>query len=78
MGTDRIHIYDTTLPDGEQSPGASMNTEEKVTIRVRAGISTRRGAHSDIIVASAKAYTNAHNRLLVAEKREVADEVQGR
>lgn len=29
---DRICIFDTTLRDGEQSPGASMNTGEKVRI----------------------------------------------
>ena len=29
---DRIYIFDTTLRDGEQSPGASMNTEEKIII----------------------------------------------
>lgn len=28
----RIKIFDTTLRDGEQSPGASMNTEEKLTL----------------------------------------------
>jgi 2-isopropylmalate synthase len=28
----RIYIFDTTLRDGEQSPGASMNTEEKLII----------------------------------------------
>lgn len=28
----KIHIFDTTLRDGEQSPGASMNTEEKLVI----------------------------------------------
>src|SRR6478752_7781296 len=27
-----IRIFDTTLRDGEQSPGASMNVEEKVAI----------------------------------------------
>ncbi|SVC22833.1 uncharacterized protein METZ01_LOCUS275687, partial [marine metagenome] len=30
--TDKIYIFDTTLRDGEQSPGASMNLEEKVQI----------------------------------------------
>ena len=27
-----IRIFDTTLRDGEQSPGGSMNTEEKLKI----------------------------------------------
>ena len=30
--SDRVVIFDTTLRDGEQSPGASMNREEKVRI----------------------------------------------
>lgn len=30
--SDRLIIFDTTLRDGEQSPGASMNKEEKVRI----------------------------------------------
>ncbi len=30
--TARIHIFDTTLRDGEQSPGASLNMEEKLEI----------------------------------------------
>ena len=34
MNTDRVIIFDTTLRDGEQSPGASMNLEEKVKIAV--------------------------------------------
>ena len=38
-------------------------------------IFTGRGAHSDIIVASAKAYTNALNRLLISERREVEGEL---
>src|SRR6185295_17317666 len=28
----RIFIFDTTLRDGEQSPGASLNVEEKIEI----------------------------------------------
>jgi 2-isopropylmalate synthase len=50
----------------------------EVTIRVTAAdgrVFTGRGAHSDIIVASAKAYTNALNRLLVAERRDVEEEL---
>ncbi len=30
--TGRIYIFDTTLRDGEQSPGASMNIEEKLML----------------------------------------------
>ena len=32
MNENKIIIFDTTLRDGEQSPGASMNTEEKIRI----------------------------------------------
>ena len=28
--SDRVYIFDTTLRDGEQSPGCSMNFEEKL------------------------------------------------
>ncbi len=30
--TNQVHIFDTTLRDGEQSPGISLNTQEKVEI----------------------------------------------
>ena len=33
--TDRVKIFDTTLRDGEQSPGASMNTNEKLRLAVQ-------------------------------------------
>ncbi|MDH5203859.1 MAG: 2-isopropylmalate synthase, partial [Nitrospirota bacterium] len=36
-----IKIFDTTLRDGEQSPGASMNVEEKIRVAkqlVRLGV----------------------------------------
>jgi 2-isopropylmalate synthase len=42
MAIDTVRIFDTTLRDGEQSPGASMNTGEKVEIArqlVRLGVS---------------------------------------
>src|SRR3954466_11713105 len=32
MSEDRLIIFDTTLRDGEQSPGASMNLAEKLEI----------------------------------------------
>ncbi len=35
MQKEVIKIFDTTLRDGEQSPGASMNTEEKIQIAVQ-------------------------------------------
>jgi 2-isopropylmalate synthase len=28
----KVQIFDTTLRDGEQSPGATMNVEEKIVI----------------------------------------------
>jgi 2-isopropylmalate synthase len=47
MSTDsdanRVHIFDTTLRDGEQSPGISLNTAEKVEIAqqlARLGVDT--------------------------------------
>ena len=35
MKKDKVYIFDTTLRDGEQSPGASMNTEEKIKIAMQ-------------------------------------------
>ncbi|MBW1822660.1 MAG: 2-isopropylmalate synthase, partial [Deltaproteobacteria bacterium] len=32
---DRVYIFDTTLRDGEQSPGASMNAAEKLRLAVQ-------------------------------------------
>ena len=32
---DKVYIFDTTLRDGEQSPGASMNTKEKIEIALQ-------------------------------------------
>ena len=32
MSKDKLYIFDTTLRDGEQSPGASMNLDEKMQI----------------------------------------------
>ena len=30
--SDRVRIFDTTLRDGEQSPGATMNLQEKLRL----------------------------------------------
>ena len=32
MAKERLIIFDTTMRDGEQSPGASMTKEEKIRI----------------------------------------------
>ncbi len=32
QGAERVRIFDTTLRDGEQSPGCSMNLEEKIQV----------------------------------------------
>ena len=32
MNTNKVFIFDTTLRDGEQAPGASMNPQEKLDI----------------------------------------------
>ncbi len=32
MSAEKITIFDTTLRDGEQSPGCSMNTAEKLEV----------------------------------------------
>jgi 2-isopropylmalate synthase len=34
MSDGKIHIFDTTLRDGEQVPGCKLNTEEKVKLAV--------------------------------------------
>jgi 2-isopropylmalate synthase len=35
MSKDTVKFFDTTLRDGEQSPGASMNTAEKLRLAVQ-------------------------------------------
>ena len=35
MNNNKIIIFDTTLRDGEQSPGCSMNTEEKIKVAIQ-------------------------------------------
>jgi len=73
-----VDVENDLIEFSVQSVTRGIDALGEVTIRVRSGsgeIFTGRGAHSDIIVASAKAYTNALNRLLVAGSRSVEDEV---
>jgi 2-isopropylmalate synthase len=35
MANDKVHIFDTTLRDGEQVPGCKLNTEQKLLIATR-------------------------------------------
>ena len=32
---EQIHIFDTTLRDGEQCPGAAMNVEQKIQVAMQ-------------------------------------------
>ena len=32
MAKEKVHIFDTTLRDGEQVPGCKLNTENKLII----------------------------------------------
>jgi 2-isopropylmalate synthase len=64
-----IHVDNELSEFSVQAVTRGIDALGEVTIRVTAPdgrIFTGRGAHSDIIVASAKAYMNALNRLLVA------------
>jgi 2-isopropylmalate synthase len=73
-----IDVENDLIEFSVQSVTRGIDALGEVTIRVRSGegrVFTGRGAHSDIITASARAYVNALNRLLVAERPQVADEV---
>ena len=35
MNTEKVHIFDTTLRDGEQVPGCKLNTRQKLVIAER-------------------------------------------
>ena len=69
MDKETIKIFDTTLRDGEQSPGASMNTEEKIQIAIQleklgvdiieAGFAAASPGDFDAISQIAKRVTNS-------------------
>jgi len=61
-----------------QSVTAGIDAMGEVTIRVKSEdgrVFTGRGAHPDIIVASAKAYANALNRLIVSQRTTTHEEL---
>jgi hypothetical protein len=69
MDHNRVIIFDTTLRDGEQSPGASMNLEEKVRIAlvleemgvdvIEAGFPIASNGDFEAVEAVAKAVRNS-------------------
>jgi len=69
MNQDKIIIFDTTLRDGEQSPGASMNTKEKIQIAlqlerlgvdvIEAGFAAASGGDFEAISQIAKVVKNS-------------------
>jgi 2-isopropylmalate synthase len=63
-----------------QSVTEGTDAQAAITIRVRAGddIFTGHAAHTDIIVAAAKAYLNALNKLLAKEPGRQANAVMER
>src|SRR5262245_7354525 len=65
--SERVQIFDTTLRDGEQSPGATMNVEEKIVIArqleklgvdvIEAGFAAASGGDADAVARVAEALT---------------------
>ena len=66
---DRVFIFDTTLRDGEQSPGATMTLEEKLQVAealdemgvdiIEAGFPIASNGDFEAVVAVAKQVKNA-------------------
>ncbi|MDW8207609.1 MAG: alpha-isopropylmalate synthase regulatory domain-containing protein [Chloroherpetonaceae bacterium] len=61
-----VNVENDLIEFSVQSVTEGIDAMAEVTIRIRRGndVYTGRGAHSDIIVASARAYINALNRLI--------------
>jgi 2-isopropylmalate synthase len=69
MSDDRVYIFDTTLRDGEQSPGASMNLDEKLRVAqvledlgvdvIEAGFPIASNGDFEAVQAVAKAVTKS-------------------
>ena len=52
--SNRVIIFDTTLRDGEQSPGASMNLDEKLRIAEALSLERRDIPKGDSITVTGK------------------------
>ncbi len=71
--SDKLIIFDTTLRDGEQSPGASMTKEEKIRIArqleklgvdvIEAGFAAASPGDADAIFNVAKIIERSHRLL---------------
>ncbi len=73
-----IDVDNELIEFSVKSVTKGIDAQGEVTIRVRSGagdVFTGRGSHTDIIVASGKAYINALNRLMTADRPNVQDEV---
>ena len=69
---DRVEIFDTTLRDGEQSPGASMNQQEKVQMALqleRLGVDT---IEAGFPIASEQEFEGVRKIAQVVKKSRVA------
>ena len=89
MDNNKIIIFDTTLRDGEQSPGASMNTEQKIQIAkqleklkvdiIEAGFAAASPGDFDAINQIAKTITNSTvcslSRALESDIKKAADAI---
>ncbi len=70
MQNDRIIIFDTTLRDGEQSPGFSMNMDEKAPLRRparEAGSGRHRGGLSPVVAGDFDAVRRISGRVKGAQ-----------
>ena len=78
--TDYVRIFDTTLRDGEQSPGCTMNVEEKIALArqlerlnvdiIEAGFAVSSPGDFESITRVAQARHGAGGAELVAHRRE--------
>ncbi|MCL4554230.1 MAG: 2-isopropylmalate synthase, partial [Actinobacteria bacterium] len=72
-----IEVENDLIEFSVQSVTRGIDALGEVTIRIRSAdgrVFTGRGAHSDIITASARAYVNSLNRLLLAHRQELSAE----